>query len=413
MTLPIIPTAGWSIAQGIGQGLGRYDEARIAAEERRRRNDLQNIALWQQLLPALSSYQAPQQHTTPMLPGMMTGGAIFTAPEQFKSPEAPGPIAQSLQRVTGQSGLGLTPETQQQFRTGAQQAKLAPLQVTAAEQNVALNKIQLEKGNYDLRSEPAREGTAYALTIAPSYVQAAISRGLKPTTANAKKIADAAYQAFVQTDQSPWREKISPELFAKAVGEEIEEAEKMGLQWYMARTSRDAVNAQNDPWKYAQMSADNYRQAEGSLSQERAALLSKLETLDKAMLGNAEYLKQHPEVVAAMQRVQQIDQSLPMLTERAQKWQNMLDAKFGGMAPLATPAGGGTAPAGAAGTPPAPGAAPAGFEAILDGMAAAGYQTGIKTRVLQRHREGLLPAEEVKRLAQKYKFSLGSGDLRQ
>lgn len=340
MTIPIIPTAAFQLAQGIGRGLQAYGEARQGAQDRTRQQDLQNIALWAQLLPSLAQYNAP------VGPQMgFTGGAplLAGAPEQFATPTPPAPISQSLQRVTGQSRLGLSPGQQSEMRKGALEAQTFGAEAAApglrnkiAEQSLARGAIGLQKDQYDLTTAPARDAAAYSMMLAPTYVNAALATGLQPTEKNRQKIIDQAYAAFVQNDTSGWKDRIGKDLFAKAVGDEIDAAEKMGLAQYNAATARIGAQAQNDPWKYLQMGADNYGATLTRMQMERARLL--------APVPGAELGLSMPQFAETKAKIEAIDKAMPAIQERQQNIQNMLDKHFGGLAPMGEQAPGPQAP---------------------------------------------------------------------
>lgn len=342
MTLPIIPTPGWVLAQALGKGLGMADDRRRENEQLQRQQDIQNVSLWSQLLPGLASYTPPVQSGPienapfgiPYIPPLST-------PEQFSVPNAPGPVAQSLQRITGQPNLGLTPGTKQEMRRGALEAstfgdtvKKSKLDVQGAEQNLALGEVRLKDARYDLDSAPARDAAAYAITVAPAYVNAALATGIQPTAANAQRIVDQSYDAFVRSDTSPWRQRISKEMFAKAVKDEIDDAEKLGLAWYNAKTARRQLD---DPWKYVQMSADNYDQQLRQLNARWAQIQTAIPTISDMMLMSPEGRKALPpeqqEMLAEADRIQK---TRPFLAERQQQLQNMIDKQFAGLKPLDT-----------------------------------------------------------------------------
>jgi hypothetical protein len=335
MTIPIRPTAAWMLAQGLGQGIGALTKAReearlraIEEEQRQRQNDMQNVALWSQILPSLSGYQAPQPLTLPDSPLFgMAQGAQIQVPEQFNVPEAPGPIAQSLKRITGQGAIGLSPSSKAEFRKGALEAQTLPEEAKAPALRNKAAQISIAKGEYDLSTQESRDATAYATTVAPNYVQAAIASGLQPSQANSKKLIDQAYAMFQRSDTSPWAGKVSRELFAKAVGDEIDEAEKMGLQWYHAKTQRLSAVDQADPWRRTAASVDNYSSELNRLQVEQQKIAAQLGP-KALMLGTPEGAKDAA-VVDAMERIKAIEDMKPVLVERRQRLQNLLDAREG------------------------------------------------------------------------------------
>ena len=338
MTIPIRPTAAWMLAQAFGQGAGALTQARqqamdraIQQQQQQRQNDIQNIALWSQILPSLSSYAPPGDPNFGF-----TGGAPLLAgtPEQFSVPNVPGPIAQSLERITGQGSIGLTPQAKSEFRKGAVESATAPADIRAAglrnetmAQNLELGKVNLLKGEYDLRTQESRDVAAYTLSVAPSYVQAAIAAGVQPTRANAKKLVDDAYSLFVGSDRSPWAPKVSREMFAKAVGEEIDEAEKLGLQWYNAKTSRLSAEDQADPWRRLAASVNAYGDELTRLQVEQQKKIAALGP--KALLLGTKEGEKDQAVRDAATAIQALEDAKPALVQRRQQLQNILDAKEG------------------------------------------------------------------------------------
>lgn len=412
MTIPIRPTAAWMLAQALGQGIGALGQARqqardrsIEDEQRRRQNDMQNVALWSQILPSLSGYQPAQPVTIPQNPMFgVVQGAQAQLPEQFNVPEAPGPIAQSLQRITGQTNLGLSPTVKSEFRKGALEAQTLPEEAKAPALRNKLSQISIQKGEYDLSTQESRDATAYAATIAPNYVQAAIASGLQPTQANSKKLIEQAYRMFQSSDRSPWAGAISKELFAKAVGDEIEEADKLGLQWYNAKTARLSTNDQMDPWRRTAASVDNYSSELVRLQNEQAKIRAGLGP-KALMIGTPEGTKD-AEVVSAAEQIDAIQRMMPVLVERRQKLQNLLDAREGILALDPTKQA-------------ATGAAPQqrqfdyqGVKSMLDSAAGSlAGRPGVRAAIITFVKQGKLSPMVAQQLAREYKLTISDQEL--
>jgi hypothetical protein len=421
MTIPIRPNSGFLLAQALGKGIGAFTDARTEALRRKREEDLQNIALWQQILPGLTNYVAPVQTAPVELGGGLPPIPAFQGAEMFGTPTPPAPIAQSLQRLTGQSSMGVSPQVQDSIRQNALSAKTfveaakrpalenaaTAAGIKATEAGTKRTEVATQKDAYDLSTAPARDTLAYAFSAAPSYVAAAVQSGLAPTRANAPRIIEQAWQQFQTNDNSPWKQGISKELFAKALQDQIDDAEKMGLERWALRIRQMEADKSPDPkWAYIERSADNYRQLLGNMDAQRSRLMQAIPGFDEMMLTVPEMRNRlSPEGQQALDAIKMIDEARPGVAERQQRMQNMIDAQFGGMNPLA-----------ASPTPARDAAMPVlsidQHRAGLRGLGPLATKISARAYILNAVRQGVMTPVDAIALGKEYRINLSEADFR-
>jgi hypothetical protein len=297
MTVPIQPVPGWGLAQGIGQALQVYAQERQRREEEQRRNAMQGLALFQQILPSLTQYQPPQT-TANFAPNLMEGAQgiqVGQTPEKFNTPKPPPLIQNYLQQLTGQNQLGLSPEQMDAMRKNYYAGKTAPIlaQQSAAElgQTRATTKLtearlpqvaaetagQLSQNkilDYKAGTQPTVDALGYVDQYAPGAVlQVASDLNIPVNKKNASLIAQKAYDRF-KTEQgtNPLAQYVTPAMFGKAIQEQIDFAEKLGLERLRAQADMIQANRMNNPLQFWQAAVDNEQNAVNSLQREQQAL---------------------------------------------------------------------------------------------------------------------------------------------